>query len=1191
MTPPHARRSRETVARPLGPDAIAVGYLAQVGKIRASGEAVAETSYYGAIEWLLNQVGQSLDPKVYCVLNPRNRGAGIADAGLFSEEQISAAVAGDGPWREQVPARGVLEAKAVTEELSEIAQLPQIARYLKKYGQVLITNIREFALLTADPNGRPVVKDSVSLAATAEAFWATASGKASIDADSAVEFVSFLQRSLASRAPVTTPEHLAWFLASYARLALGRVQQQGLSELAPLKSDLQKALGVTYTGDRAERFFRSTLVQTLFYGVFAVWVLWSKEREPRSDERFDWRLAGWQLDVPVISMLFDRVATPGSVHNLGLAQLLDLAGEALNRVDREKFFARFEVDHAIEYFYEPFLAAFDPDLRKQLGVWYTPPEVVAYMVGRVDEELRSRFNLPLGLADERVILLDPCAGTGSFLLEAIRVIRTTLTESFGSDDLAPLELKRAVTDRLYGFEILPAPYVVAHLQIGLALRDAGVPLTPLRGGVGERAAVFLTNALVGWRENEDEPASLFPELAREREAADAVKRNTRILVVIGNPPYNAFAGVSPVEEGDLLSPYKEGVRTRNTLDDLYVRFFRIAERRIAEQTGQGIVCLISNSSYLAKPSFSAMRRHLLTSFSSIHIDNMNGDRDETGKRTPDRRSDPSVFSTRRNSSGIAEGVAICTLVKASGSSVEDLATVTYRDYWGPTKRADLIASLCGIDPEDSCSSKEAALIAPSPNNLFALRPVSAGTSYYSWPRVSEIAAEPPVYGLHEARGTALIDSSLQALRSRMETYLDDNISYDDLPVELRNLTRPWYGFDPQGTRRQLIGRGPRGRTAKRSFDERKITEFVFKPFDVRWAYVETTSNLWVAPQPQLVRNVEAGAGVLFVRRTAEASDDGAPVLYSSYLGDQHALHKTAYAVATMLSDATLAVHDDSPQLQLDLTASTEPRPNLSPIALDYLSTLGLGEDNGARKSNNIWMHALAVLYAPAYTADNRGALRQDYPRIPLPASTDRFLASAELGRRLAQLLDVRPDLQNIPVLASMTRARVATVQKNGEGALQPSDLKVDNGWGYLDARGATMAGQGAFTIRGRTAEEQRALVDELETRNIDPVVGINLLGEQTVDVHLNSRVSLTNVPINAWLFRIGGFQILKKWLSYREHSVLGRPLTLDEVRQFSQTARRLSEILLMTPDLDNNYRESSSAIWTWPENAPAAGRP
>ncbi|WBB73425.1 N-6 DNA methylase [Micromonospora sp. WMMD1128] len=1186
MTPPQARRG--TVARPLGPEAIALGYLTQVGKIRASGEAVAETSYYGAIEWLLNQIGQSLDPKVYCVLNPRNRGAGIADAGLFSEEQMRAAVASDGPWREQVPARGVLEAKAATENLDDIAKLPQVTRYLKKYGQVLITNIREFALLAADSSGRPLVKESFSLAANASDFWDISFNRKSIDRDSAFDFVNFLQRSLTSRAPVTTPEHLAWFLASYARLALERVQQRGLSELAPLKSDLQRALGVAYTGDRAEKFFRSTLVQTLFYGIFAVWVLWSKERDLRNDERFDWRLAGWQLDVPVISMLFDRVATPGSVHNLGLAQLLDLAGDALNRVDREKFFARFEVDHAIEYFYEPFLAAFDPDLRKQLGVWYTPREVVAYMVGRVDQELRTQFNLPLGLADERVILLDPCAGTGSFLLEAVRVIQNTLKESFGTDDLAPLELKRAVTDRLYGFEILPAPYVVAHLQIGLALRDAGVPLTSLRGGMGERAAVYLTNALVGWQEEEDEPESLFPELAREREAAEAIKRNSQILVVIGNPPYNAFAGASPVEEGDLLSPYKEGVRTRNTINDLYVRFFRIAERRIAEQTGQGVVCLISNSSYLAKPSFAAMRKHLLTNFSSIHIDNMNGDKDETGKRTPDRRSDPSVFSTKRNSNGIAEGVAICTLVKAPESSTQGLAAVTYRDYWGGTKRSDLLASLEGIEPNDPCSSKSAIPVSPSSNNLFALRPISAGTSYYGWPRVSDIAAEPPVYGLHEARGAALIDSSRQALRSRLEIYLDGDVSYDDLPSELRNLTRPWYGFDPQATRRQLTGRGPTGQAAARRFDDRKIKEFVFKPFDVRWAYVETTSNLWVAPQPQLVRNVEAGAGVLFVRRTAEASDDGAPVLYSSFLGDQHLLHKTAYAIATMLSNASTADHDGSPQLQLDFMATDSLRPNLSRLALEYLAALGLEADSGETKSSNIWMHALAILYAPTYTADNRGALRQEYPRVPLPALKDRLLASAELGRRLALLLDDTPSLHHTPLLESMTRVRVAAVKNNSDGALQANDLKVDKGWGYLDARGATMAGQGHFTIRGRTDEELQVLVDELGARGIEPAVGIGHLGDQTVDVYLNSRIAITNVPINVWLFRIGGFQVLKKWLSYREHAVLGRPLTLDEVRHFSQTARRLSEVLLMMSELDDNYRECSSGVWLMPQDAPIA---
>ena len=194
--------------------------------------------------------------------------------------------------------------------------------------------------------------------------------------------------------------------------------------------------------------------------------------------------------------------------------MLDWAGEALNRVDRASFFATFEEQHAVQYFYEPFLEAFDPELRKQLGVWYTPPEIVKYMVARVDQVLRSELDIADGLADPHVFVLDPCCGTGAYLVEVLSKIAETLHEK-GGDALLANDLKQAAMSRVFGFEILPAPFVISHLQIGLPppLRRA------LRRRNGkERAGVYLTNALTGW-EPPTEPKQhlLFPEMEKERD--------------------------------------------------------------------------------------------------------------------------------------------------------------------------------------------------------------------------------------------------------------------------------------------------------------------------------------------------------------------------------------------------------------------------------------------------------------------------------------------------------------------------------------------------------------------------------------------------------------------------------------------------------------------------------------------------
>ncbi len=166
---------------------------------------------------------------------------------------------------------------------------------------------------------------------------------------------------------------------------------------ANLRTALQEALGLTFEGAKGEHLFRSTLVQTLSYGLFSAWVEIARE----GDTAFNWHAAGWTLHVPFIDTLFQQIATPGLLKPLGLEGPLDWAAGALGRVDRAAFFARFDEADAVRYFYEPFLAAFDPVLRKDMGVWYTPREIVRYMVERVDRVLREELGVADGLADPR----------------------------------------------------------------------------------------------------------------------------------------------------------------------------------------------------------------------------------------------------------------------------------------------------------------------------------------------------------------------------------------------------------------------------------------------------------------------------------------------------------------------------------------------------------------------------------------------------------------------------------------------------------------------------------------------------------------------------------------------------------------------------------------------------------------------
>ena len=589
----------------------------------------------------------------------------------------------------------------------------------------------------------------------------------------------YLCRTLSHRATLAEPRDLAWLLASYARDGLARVEAaEDSTSLSVLRSALEDALGVRFEGDRGAAFFRSTLVQTLFYGVFSAWVLWSRETPPPVG-RFDWRLAVWHLRAPVLRALFQQLSNPGQLEPLGLVEVLDWTADALDRVDREAFFERFDEGEAVQYFYEPFLEAFDPALRKQLGVWYTPSEVVRYMVSRVDMALKDDLGIEDGLAAENVYVLDPCCGTGAYVGEVLRRIAENLQGS-GLGALVGSRVKKAATERVFGFEIMPAPFVVAHLQVGLTMQGLDAPLSDET----ERAGIFLTNALTGWEPTVQKPLP-FPELEEERDRAERVKQDTPVLVILGNPPYNGYAGMAVDEERELSTAYRTTRLVRRPegqgLNDLYVRFFRMAERRITEKTGQGIVCFISNYSWLDGLSFTGMREHLLREFDAVRIDNLNGDKYRTGKVAPDGTPDPSIFSTPSDPVGIQVGTAITTLVRKVDH--EPAESVGFRNLWGQAKREEL---------SETAGDKPGALydeVSPVLPLGLPFSQLAVSADWYEWPPLPDLF---PVSfpGVKTNRDSFLVDIDLDRLKARIADYFNPDLSHDEItrryPVAMKN---------------------------------------------------------------------------------------------------------------------------------------------------------------------------------------------------------------------------------------------------------------------------------------------------------------------------------------------------------------------------------------------------------------------
>lgn len=473
-------------------------YLTDIAEVHGTRAHVPETSFYPALENLLTGLGKFLSPRVRCVINLANRGAGLPDGGLFTADQFSRHVRDDdrdNPFLSQSPSRGVIEAKSPSEDIGRIAESAQVERYWMRYGMVLVTNFRAFALVGHDAGGQPRILESFVLADSADDFWRMALHARKTESDHGERMREFLRRVMLHNAPLAEPRDVAAILASYAHDARLQIERADLPALASLRHALEEALGLRFEGDKGEHFFRSTLVQTLFYGVFSAWVLWARRRAAASPGKtlfadalretsapyqvagpFDWRLTQFLLRVPMLRALFMQAANPDQLGRLGLIEILDRAAAALDRVDCAAFFQSFDEGHAVQYFYEPFLQAFDPELRKELGVWYTPEEIVRYQVERVDTVLREELEITDGLADPRVVVLDPCCGTGAYLRAVLRRIAVTLQDK-GGDALIAHDLKRAAMERVFGFEILPAPLVIAHLQIGLELETLGAPLS------------------------------------------------------------------------------------------------------------------------------------------------------------------------------------------------------------------------------------------------------------------------------------------------------------------------------------------------------------------------------------------------------------------------------------------------------------------------------------------------------------------------------------------------------------------------------------------------------------------------------------------------------------------------------------------------------------------------------------------
>ena len=1085
------------------------------------------------------------------------------------------------------------EVKLPSIALEDLAQSmergDQIGRYLARTGVVILSNIRAFGLLTCKPGmtrdlDSPVPPSARDLRAVVE-FWASDSELrrgASVADEALSQLAALLEQAVTEYAPIASPQALAKILARQARAAKGDLPETLDSPtLKPLYDDFRSALGLTFDTDDGVEFFRSSLVQTVFYSLFAGWTLWHRGG---CRDRFRWRDIQDYLQLPFIGALFHEIENPILLRELKLHMHLDRAEETLGRVDVDAFFARFstmDLDHesggrsqldAITYFYEPFLEAFDPELREQLGVWFTPPEIVRYQVRRVEQILKNELGCRRGFADERVVVLDPCCGTGAYLLEVARRVAVEISEQ-GDSSLVGATLADALSSRIIGFEILTAPFVIAQLQLYLLLADLGIE------SGGHRPAVFLTNALAGWSDEGGQKLN-FPELIEERELACGVKQKAKIVVVLGNPPYNRFAGVAMDEEADLVDRYKGidrklakgtqrkvqkgssalfrrfGIR-KQLLDDLYIRFFRLADWRIGEVAEYGVVCFISNSSYLAGRSHPLMRESLLTNFHEVWIDNDNGDKYKTGKVVPkgcpgEGTTDQSVFSSEQDARGIQVGTAISTFLRRPMPPTPPADTpIHYRDFWGKAadKRRALVDSLTMGGWKDE-RAREAAGQPEGPRpyvtfctnekRRFLLTPTSQAGGYEDWLALDELFPT-SFQGVNPNRGIdgSVIDVDREALAARMKLYFSAK-DFETVRRACPELAARRARYEPEAVWEAVRG----------TYEEARLVPYLTFPLDNRFIYYETRAKLLNERRPEFWANLLENEFLVAVPQPRRASEN-LPLL------------------ATSLVD--LHLHDRGsvcfPQVILDTDKKGKRAANLSQLVSDALKRVGYmngileSAEGGAQVVKQLMRLALVVMHAPDYLKDHRDALSEDWARLPIPRDAGVLRRIAEAGDCLAVLLNPLVDAEDVvrDVLGSdATALGVPYTLHGGENRqIASSDLVVTVNY-YSAAKGGW---------------RERSSVGN------SPVC--SALGGRTGDLYLNERVYLANVPEAVWRYELGGYPVLKKWLGYREAKRRdGQPLTLRELQHLRSMVQRVSAILVLRDTLDEHYAAAAADAFT-----------
>ncbi len=865
---------------------------------------------------------------------------------------------------------GYIEAKAPRErDLQRISETEQLKRYRGTFPNLILTNFTEFRLYR---NGELV--DSVQIA---RPFVATKLGRIP-PLEHADEFEKLLSKFFSFSLPkLYSAESLATALAVRTRFLrdevvaqeLAQEKERGTGDLLGFYEAFQRYL----IGGLKLEDFADLYAQTITYGLFAARV--------RTKEGFNRRVAFNAIPhtIGILRDMFRFISLGDLPQSLewivdDIAEVLAVSdvGEILHR-----YFHEGKGADPIVHFYETFLKKYDPQERQRRGVYYTPESVVLYIVRSLHEILKEKFGKSDGLASDGVTLLDPAAGTMTFVAKAAQQAVDEFVGKYGEGSRASF-LHDHVLQNFYAFELMMAPYAIGHLKMSFFLEELGYKLKP-----DERVKFYLTNTL----EMEELSEAKLPglsSLAHESHQARKVKRETPILVILGNPPYSVSSSNRSKFIKREMDAYKETVRDERNLmplSDDYVKFIRFAEWKIA-QAGEGVIGMITNHSYLDNPTFRGMRQHLMHTFSEIYVLNLHGNALKK-ERCPDGSKDENVFDIR-------QGVAIAFFIKRK-SGKAGMFQVSHAELYGLRQ-----AKYDWLDKHDWTSTDWKEIQPQSEFYLFIPRDDTVLTRYQKFVKVTDIFPVKST-GIKTHRDRFVIDFDKEALKRRIRTFIDPSLP-DDFVRETFKLkdTDSWSLTEKRKKIQQ-----------DKSW-EKKIVPCLYRPFDTRWLFYHsdaidrdrkevmrhlTKENLALIVKRQTLRPIIGNYILCSDRITADglfmADNKGRDTTFPLYL----------YPKITKETLFTTNVEVDN------LTV------NISTSIMDSLTILFKAPPT----AKDIFHYIYAILYSNVYREKYADFLRTDFPRIPFTNDRDLFEKLVTLGKRLVGLHLLRSDELDTPI--------------------------------------------------------------------------------------------------------------------------------------------------------------------------------